>query len=126
MCNNNPTDGGGDREIDAQSASARRCRVFSGVVPAGGGTVPLPLAPDNAVGWRSHLPALAWLALFVVAVLALGLSPGLPLALLAFHLAAHRSGLLRALLAGATMLVIVEGVFAGILGVSIYRGLIGG
>ena len=87
---------------------------------------PLPLAPDNAVGWRSHLPALAWLALFVVAVLALGLSPGLPLALLAFHLAAHRSGLLRALLAGATMLVIVEGVFAGILGVSIYRGLIGG
>ena len=87
---------------------------------------PLPLAPDNAVGWRSHLPALAWLALFVVAVLALGLSPGLPLALLAFHLVARRSGLLRALLAGATMLVIVEGVFAGILGVSIYRGLIGG
>jgi len=39
---------------------------------------------------------------------------------------ARRSGLLRALLAGATMLVIVEGVFAGILGVSIYRGLIGG
>ncbi|MBK8991829.1 MAG: tripartite tricarboxylate transporter permease [Gammaproteobacteria bacterium] len=87
---------------------------------------PLSLAPDSAVGWRSHLPALAWLALFVVAVLALGLSPGLPLALLAFHLVARRSGLLRALLAGATMLVIVEGVFAGILGVSIYRGLIGG
>ncbi|HQY71181.1 MAG TPA: tripartite tricarboxylate transporter permease [Pseudomonadales bacterium] len=87
---------------------------------------PLSLAPDGAVGWRSHLPALAWLALFVVAVLALGLSPGLPLALLVFHLAARRGGVMRALLAAVAMLVIVEGVFAGILGVSIYRGLVGG
>lgn len=86
---------------------------------------PLPLAPDSAVGWRSHLPALAWLALFVVAVLALGLSPGLPLALLVFHLSARRGGALRALLAAVAMLLIVEGVFAGILGVSIYRGFVG-
>jgi hypothetical protein len=33
---------------------------------------------------------------------------------------------LRALLAALAMLVIVEGVFAAILGVSLYRGLIGG
>jgi putative tricarboxylic transport membrane protein len=79
-----------------------------------------------AEGWRSHLPAAGWLALFIVAVVALGLSPGLPLAVLAFHLPARRGGLLRALLAALVMLAIVEGVFAGILGVSLYRGLIGG
>jgi len=67
LCNNNPTDGGGDREIDAQSASARRCRVFSGVVPAGGGTVPLPLAPDfggafTVVGVTLDLGNAKWLS----------------------------------------------------------------
>lgn len=87
---------------------------------------PLPLAPDSAAGWRSHVAATASLALFVALVLVLGLSPGLPLALLVFHLPARRGGPLRALLATVAMLVIVEGVFAGILGVSLYRGLIGG
>lgn len=79
-----------------------------------------------AGGWRSHVAATGWLGLFIVTALALGLSPGLPLALLAFHLPAHRGGPLRALLAALAMLVIVEGVFAAILGVSLYRGLIGG
>ncbi len=87
---------------------------------------PLPLAPDSAAGWRSHVAASASLALFVALVLVLGLSPGLPLALLLFHLPARRGGPLRALLAALAMLVIVEGVFAAILGVSLYRGLIGG
>jgi len=88
---------------------------------------PLPANDGPAAGgWRSHVAATGWLALFIVMALALGLSPGLPMALLVFHLPARRGGVLRALLAALAMLVIVEGVFAGILGVSIYRGLIGG
>jgi len=77
-----------------------------------------------AEGWRVHRAGIGWLALFASMALVLGLSPGLPLALLLHQCAARRGPGLRAVLAALLMLAIVEGVFARVLGVSLYRGLL--
>ena len=96
-----------------------------GVTWAGIGTM-RHAATDETAPARPELPMgpLIWLGIFVIGLILLGISPGLPLVTCAYLLQSRRVRTLAATIIGLAIALIMEVLLVELSGLALFRGLL--